>query len=219
MKSLSFLKLDFRMMKGIFRYFLLLPAIFLIFFMKENPILGIGYMFFLLVIVGTVLFSAEVNEECTKMYYMLPSKISHMVLGRFLYLSSLIIIMWGINGGVIWYFYSNNLLSNLELSIVCISGVVASIICLVQYPIYYKFGLEKGKMLSMIIYMVPSFIVFLLPTFLSGKNAVMINLINKTISISQEKPYILPILGGLIVVLVWVVSYIISCSICKNKEL
>jgi hypothetical protein len=219
MKSLSFLKLDFRMMKGIFRYFLFLPLIFLIFFMKENPILGIGYMFFFLVIIGTVPFSAEVNEECTKMYYMLPSKISNMVLGRFLYLFSLIVIIWGINGGVIWYFYSNKLLSSMELSIACLSGIAASIICILQYPIYYKFGLEKGKMLSIIIYMVPAFIVFLLPTFLSGKNAIILDLINKTILISQEKPYILPILGGLIVLLVGVIAYIVSCSICKNKEL
>jgi ABC-2 type transport system permease protein len=75
-----------------------------------------------------------------------------------------------------------------------------------QCPLYYKFGIEKGKFLSIILYMIPAMLVFALPSIMKE--------INLNYSFNLEV-LILAVIG----IFVAVVSYKMSCAICKNKDI
>ncbi len=219
MSGLNYLKLDFRLMKGTLRFFLLMPIVFLIFFLKESPIMGLGYVFFFLIIVAATPFSVESNEKCDKMYYMLPSKVSSMVLGRFLFLIVSLLVVWIIEISSMSYLYNTGRLGILEISIIAVSGVAATIMCLIQYPIYYKFGMEKGKIISMVVYMLPAFIIFAMPSLLKENKLFLGSSLSTITSFVSNNKSVLPWLAIIIICILGIVSYLISVSICKKKEI
>ncbi|MEQ8153832.1 MAG: ABC-2 transporter permease [Clostridiaceae bacterium] len=212
MNAINYLKLDFRIMRDTIRYLALIPAIFIMFSLKSTSLMGLGYLFFFLMIVAATPFSVESNEKCDRMYYMFPSKLSSMVLGRYLYLISTIAIVWIIDGITMLYLYNIKSISMLEVGIICLTGSLASIACLFQYPIYYKLGMEKGRILSGFLYMVPAFIVFSLPSIIKDSCF----LTPFVTSIGNKMFFLL--IGVLITIVSGIISYLISCSVCEKKE-
>lgn len=219
MSSINYLKLDIRLIKGTLKYYAVIPLLFLFMGSKESPIMALGYLFFFLIILATVPFSAESNERCEKMYYMLPSKVSSIVLGRFLYLISAMIIIWMIDGGIMMYSYKINKISDLDVATICLSGVVATIVCFCQYPLYYKFGMEKGKILSTILYMVPAFIVFALPSLLKNSRFLTPELGGRLLELIMSNKIILSLLTIVIIGIIGFISYLFSWDICEKREI
>lgn len=217
---ISYFKFDLRLIKESIKFYVLAPAIFCVLFMFSGSVyMGLSYLFFFLIIFATIPFSAQSNEKSTQMYYMFPCKISEMVCGRFLYLISIAAILLLIDGVMITYLYTTQKLQGFEVIVMSFCGILSLITCFVQYPIYYKFGIEKGKAISMLVYFLPAFLIFGLPSFLieSGNFSIenLINSINYIFSNSVE----LLILGGLILCVIGYLSYLISYKICKAKEI
>ncbi|GIM29971.1 hypothetical protein CPJCM30710_26370 [Clostridium polyendosporum] len=219
MRAINYLKLDIRIMRGTLKYLVLVPLVFIFLTLKDSSAMGLGYLFFFLIIIAATPFTVESNEKCDKMYYMLPSKISSMVLGRFLYLISTILIVWIIDGSVMMYLYNTNTLSALEAIAICLSGAVATIVCFCQYPIYYKFGIEKGKILSALLYTVPAFIIFALPSVLSSSSILTPQFLDRVLALTMSNKISLSLLVVVIISIIGIVSYLFSCSICQRKEI
>ncbi|WP_297417205.1 ABC-2 transporter permease [Clostridium sp.] len=218
--SINYLKFDLRLIKESIKFYVLAPAVFWILFMFSGSVyMGLSYLFFFLVIFATVPFSAQSNEKSTQMYYMFPCKISEMVCGRFLYLISVAAIIFLIDGTAIIYSYMTQKLHGFEVVVISFCGILSLITCFIQYPIYYKFGMEKGNAISILVYLLPAFLIFGLPSFLieSGNSSIenFINSLNYIFSNSVE----LLLLSVLILCIVGCLSYLISYKICKAKEI
>jgi hypothetical protein len=218
MNAMNYLKFDLRIIKESIKYYVLIPVILCIgfIFIGNSYSLGIGYLFFFLVIFATIPFSMQGNEKSTEMYYMFPAKISSMVLGRFLYLICSAIIIFMVSEFIIIYLYKISEINDIEVLMLSLSGLVSFITCFIQYPIYYKFGLEKGKILSIIIYLVPAFIIFMLPDIL--KESKLLIKVKETLSFNFDNCIIVIIFCLLSLILIGYISYLISLEICKKKE-
>lgn len=217
---ISYFKFDLRLIKESIKFYVLAPAIFCVLFMFSGSVyMGLSYLFFFLIIFATIPFSAQSNEKSTQMYYMFPSKVSEMVCGRFLYLISIAAILFLIDGIIITYLYTIQKLQGFEIIIMSFCGILSLITCFVQYPIYYKFGMEKGKAISILVYLLPAFLIFGLPSFLIESHNFSIesflNYLNYIFNNSVE----LLLLAALILCIVGYLSYLISYKICKSKEI
>ena len=211
--SINYLKFDFKLAKKSIKYYVLIQSILcctFIFF--GDYAFGMSYLFFFLVILGTIPFSVQWNEKSTEMYYMFPAKTSSMVLGRFLYLicTSLVILLT--SGIIILVLYKVDKIGSLEVVTMCLNAIISLIICLIQYPIFYKLGLEKAKIISTIIYLGSALIIFLLPR---GNEYINMKLQG---NVYLNNNILLMLLSLLIVTLIGYVSYLVSCGICKKKE-
>lgn len=211
---INYLKFDLRISRKSMKYYVLIQSIFCFMFMLFGDYtFGMSYLFFFLIILATIPFSIQGNEKSTEMYYMFPTKVSSMVLGRFLYLICLTLVIFLESGLIMTYLHKINKIEDLQILITCLCGVASMIICFIQYPIYYKVGLEKGRIVSMIIYLVPAFIVFILPRCLMEENLFT----NEKLQESQN--FIILILFSLLtLIFIGYISYLISCRICKRKE-
>lgn len=215
--AMNYLKFDLRLTKEAIRYPSLLGIIFYIFFVyiAHSYSFGIVYLLFMMVILAMSPFNSQGNEKSLEMYYMFPSKVSNMVMGRFLYLIVFILPTFTISGFTTFYLYEINKINNLEVIILCYSGLLSSIICLIQYPLYYKFGFVRGKMLSTVIHLVPAFIVFTVPSF------ALDSVRNTNIELYKNLDVVLILLlalGVFVTCLIGYISYLLSCKICKKKE-
>jgi len=217
MNAIKYLKLDLRIIKGKMKISLILPLFIGMVIISGTPIMGIAYLFLLLITFASMPFDSAISENSSKMYEMFPARVSNMVLGRFLYLISIILIIFGINGGLLVYLYKANSISMSGITGTLVSAIVAVIVCFCQYPIYYKVGLEKGKILSMSIYLIPAFSVFAL-TSVVGKDEANSG-VNGVINFIINNRSILALVIVLICIIIGVISYSISCRICKKKEM
>ncbi|WP_252244338.1 MULTISPECIES: ABC-2 transporter permease [unclassified Clostridium] len=215
MNAINYLKFDFRIIKGNLKYYsLFLIAFAISMFYSETKINAMSYLFFVLIIVAVLPFSSEGNQKSREMYYMFPSKTSSMVMGRFLYLIILNIMVWMIEIFTMIHFYNIGSIEISEIILMCFAGIITTIICMIQYSVYYKFGMEKGRAILMLVYMVPAFLIFALPSVL--KQTIIPNDI---LNLIVANKIILGSLSIFIVMCIGIISYLISCSICKNKEI
>ncbi|AOR24633.1 ABC-2 transporter permease [Clostridium taeniosporum] len=215
MNALNYLKFDFRIIKGNLKYYsLFLIAFSISMILGQISVNSLSYLFFILVIVGVLPFSSEGNQKSKEMYYMFPSKVSSMVMGRFLYLIVLNVSVWIIGIFTMFHFYNEGLINMYEIIIIGFTGIITTIIGMIQYCVYYKFGIEKGKAILMLVYMIPAFFIFALPVILS-KKSIPNNILNFIIA----NKAIVAIISIITIVIVGVISYLISCSICKNKDI
>ncbi|MVX62426.1 ABC-2 transporter permease [Clostridium chromiireducens] len=217
---ISYFKFDLRLIKESIKFYVLAPAIFCALFMFSGSIyMGLSYLFFFLIIFATIPFSTQSNEKSTQMYYMFPCKVSEMVCGRFLYLISIAAVLFLIDGVIIAYLYTVQKFHGFEVIVMSFCGILSLITCFIQYPIYYKFGMEKGKAISILVYLLPAFLIFGLPSFLfeSGSFSIenFINSLNYIFSNSVE----LILIAALILCVAGYLSYLISYKICKSKEI
>ena len=202
------------------KYLLIVPLVFIFAVLKESSIMALGNLFFFLILVAAMPFSAESNGKYDKMYYMLPSKISSMVLGRFLYLISMMLIIWIMSGSLIIYLHNTNALGQLETILIYLAGFAAAVICFCQYPLYYKLGMENGNIISMILSIIPAFVIWVLPSILLKKNSFFTpEFLNKILFLTMNNKIILPFLGIVIISIMGISSYLLSCSICERKEI
>ncbi|NRT73773.1 ABC-2 transporter permease [Clostridium beijerinckii] len=217
-RSISYLKFDLRLIKESIRLYVLGPAIFcaLVMFSGETYSMALSYLFFFLIILATVPFSTQGNEKSTQMYYMFPGKISDMVLGRFLYLIGVALFIFLINTSIATYLYQINRAQKFEILIMIFCGLMSLITCFIQYPIYYKFGMEKGKAVSLLVYLLPAFFIFALPSLLLSKDTFGLE---SSLNFIINNKLILVVIGVLVTALIGYISYLISCKICKAKEI
>lgn len=210
MYALNYTRLDYDLVKSTLRYYLLLGALMVAIFFG-NMVSGIGYGFFLTLLLSSVPFTLESNERCDRLYRMLPGSVDEMVLGRYLYLGSLFSVVWGM-ALVVTFFFAQTL-----LSLMLLTGLLTSIIALIQYPLYYKFGMEKGKVIAMAIYLLPALLVMMAPGLMREAS-----LLWRTGLVSDQGIdvigwaglLILPILAGFAYL-----SYRLSVSVCKRREI
>lgn len=219
MNAINYFKLDIKLMRGTLKYYIFIPLVFIIFSLMDSSAMGIGYLFFFLVLAATVPFSVAGYEKCDGMYRMFPSKISSMVFGRFLYLISAMALVWLVNISQMVYFYKIMTINTMEIGLVCFSGMIATIVCFCQYPIYYKFGIQKGKVLTTLIYMIPAFLVFALPSLLKNCKFLTPEFLSKALTLTESNKFFTSFLIIGIMIIVGIVSYSISCTICENKEI
>lgn len=220
MGAINYFKFDLRTIKSssmIYQVIVILcGCIFML--SLESYKLGMSYLLLCLVICATIPFSLQSSEKHELLYYIMPSKISKMVLGRFLYLITLSIIIILVNGFVMFYSYRNNLMNSIDILVMCLTSMLAIIICFCQYPIYYKFGIEQGKVLSMMLYFIPAFIVFMLPSFLNENGLFIINKLEANINIILSNKISAIVLLIIIAGIIGSIAYFISCRICIRKE-
>ena len=211
--SINYLKFDYKIAKKSIKYYVLIQSIICCsFIFLGNYVFGMSYLFFFLIILATIPFSMQGNEKSTEMYYMLPAKTSSMVLGRFLYLICTSLVIFILSGAIILILYGVNKIESLESITICLNGIISLIICLIQYPICYKFGLEKGKILSTVIYIISAMVIFILPQ----GNQYIYEKLQKNLYLSNN--IVLILFSLLIVTFIGYISYLISCRICKKKE-
>ncbi|MDR5588951.1 MULTISPECIES: ABC-2 transporter permease [Clostridium] len=214
MNAINYLKFDFRIIKGNLKYYSLFFIAFAISMLySENNINAMSYLFFVLIIVAILPFSSEGNKKSTEMYYMFPSKTSSMVMGRFLYLIILNIIVWVIEISTMIHFYNIGSIEMSEIILICFAGIIATIVCMIQYSVYYKFGMEKGRAILMLVYMVPAFFIFALPSILSERT-----IPNNILNLMIANKTIIGITTIITIIVVGAISYLISCYICENKD-
>lgn len=210
MNSIKFLKMDLRLMLKSMRTFILFPLVALILISFGNTTFGITYIFFFMIILNTVPFTVEGNNNCSRLYYAMPSKISDMVLGRYLYSLVMALVVWIIAGTSLYIASTNGSITTIELFTSIVSGATIMVMTMIQYPLYYKFGIQKARILSMLIYLLPAVIVFALPSIFKSSSGIA------SIDITQISIYLVI---GLIVVVACYISYRVSYKICANKEL
>lgn len=215
MNSINYMKLDIRLTLGTLKYYAFIPLIVILMFMQGSPIMAIGYMFFFLVIFAATPFSAESNQKCEGMYFILPSNVESMVLGRYLYFAVNTFLIWAADGIIMLYAYNSNVLGIFEIAAICTSGLLATIICFMQFPIYYKFGMERGRILSLFTYLIPALGIFALPSSLKDSSFIKTGLLK----MNQSSAATIIALSLIIVSIIGIISYLISCTICKRKEL
>lgn len=214
MSALKYFILDYRIIRGKLKYYLLIPIMVIFLIVKESNVFALGYLFFILLYIAPNPFTLESKERGESFYYSLPSKVSNMVLGRYLYLISAMIMVWSIAIVTITYRYNTNTIQMIELWLVSLSGVVATTICFIQYPLYYKLGVEKAKALVL---GVPSMLVFILPTLLNKKfsSGTTLKMANKYLN----NEITVLVISLIFVSIVGFISYHFSLLICKRKEI
>lgn len=207
--AINYLKFDLRIIKKTSKQYLLIVLIpFIVFIIGGNLTFAISYFLLFLIVLAAIPFNMQGNEKSTEMYYMFPTKISNMVLGRFLYLMCSAFLEFVIIGIGLWYLYMINKFQSIEILATCLSEVVSLIICLIQYPLYYKIGLENSRIISIAIYLIPASIVFALP-----------NILNDNLNFNTGNVIILIFFSLLFVIFIGCISYFISYKICIYKEI
>ena len=207
---LNCFQLDFLTAKSTLRTYLLMFCIALGLSVAIKSSFGIIYMFMLALIVSCAPFSAESNTRISKFRNGLPIKRSDQVKGRYLFLVSMMLVTWVIASIIVYVRYSAGSFEYANVISCFLAGVTVAIISMIQYPLYYKFGLIKGRMLNMVIYILPIVIVLLLPVY--AQDTIMQLIEPKNFGIVS-----LVLLGGVLITLL--ISYTISKTILKNKEL
>lgn len=203
-------QLDFLIAKNTLRTYLLMFAIALVLSVAIKSSFGIIYMFMLALIVACAPFAAESNTRISKFKNGLPIKKSEQVMGRYLFLVVMILAAWVVASLIVYVRYSTGSFEYANVISCFLAGITVSVISLIQYPLYYKFGLIKGRILNMAIYILPIIIVMILPQYARDMSMKLIEPQNLGV-IS------LILLGGLLIALF--ISCSISKTILKNKEL
>ena len=218
MQAIKFMKLDLTLLRSWGKFFVIIPVIMLIFSINMQVAFALNYLFFFLMLISVTPFSYETVENCQKLYYTLPGKISDMVMGRYLFLLLSVAALLAFDTVTISILISMDMIPMIDIITILMSIVVGVLLCLIQYPVYYKYGYQKGKLSSMLIYMIPAFIVFLLPSVISEQGAAASKALQVIEFLSRYPIIIAGIIIAIVVLAAWI-SYSLSVSICKKKEI
>ena len=203
-------ELDIIFTKRSLRTYLLLFCIAVIISVTIKSSFGIAYIFMLALVAASAPFSCESNTNVKKFTDALPVKKADHVKGRYLFLYSLVIAAWVISAVIVFIRYRYGNFEYANVLSCFLAGATVSLIALIQYPLYYKFGLIKGRLLNMAIYMLPIIIAITLPQIARDSVLTVIQLRDFGLIIA----IFLAILAfGLFV------SYTISKTVVKNKEI
>jgi hypothetical protein len=203
--------MDIRLMGKTAKTYAFLPFIAIILFIAGNTTFGISYLFLFLILLNSVPFSLESNSKSLKLYYSMPAKISNLVKGRYLFSSAIAVFVWAIVSVVMIYAHLNGMVSVNEIIALIITGVAMTIVCAIQYPLFFKFGFQKGRIISMIIYLLPALAAMMLPSLLKDNAGVA--------SLSGLPNVAFYLIALALIVISYLISYLISFKICENKEI
>lgn len=162
---LNYLKLDLHCLRRTMGWYYVLIPVFMLMYPFLVPKFFINMSFFFMLILASTPFSIETAEGSGTYYRILPGTARQMVSGRYLLLllaltgfTAIDICMLAIVSAV-----NAQLFSGAQLSLLGIYASIALIMAMVQYPLYYKFGFSKSRILSMFIYLLPVAVMFALP--------------------------------------------------------
>jgi hypothetical protein len=216
--SIKYLKLDLRISKR--TLLTLAPALIFMaymFFKQQVYIFGIAYILLVKIICINTPFMAQANDGLGQLYSIFPTKRSNMVLGRFMYFAMWYLITSFIEVIMIMYLYNINEISNKKIITIALSEIITVIILFIQYPVSYKIGFQNSKTLLNIIGTLPGLIILPLPSILINSNFLQSTLdIISSFVINND--IILITVSILILIMIGYISYLISCRICKKKD-
>lgn len=219
-RAINYFKLDLRMIKKKSMTLLITLIIFL-----GIPFISFSRNFhieLMLCLIGSILFIEEIpfliedNEKNSEyIYNMFPAKISEMVLGRFLFLISIILIICAISVFGIIYVYFGGIENKETIMIFGIIAIILLIIEFIEYAILYRLpkkGIQVFNIVLMILGMsAPGLIVKLVELSSDGNKEII------QAAIINNGAFIL-IVGIVALGIVAISSYKISCKICERKD-
>jgi hypothetical protein len=215
---INYLKLDLRISKK--SILMIMPVLIFMAYMfleQQVYIMGISYLFLIKIVFVNTPFMTQANEGLSQLHYIFPTKISKMVLGRFMYLTMWYLVTLFIEVIMIMYLYNINEINNKEIIIMGISEIIVSIILFIQYPVSYKIGFENSKILLNIICTLPGIIMMSLPTTLI-RNTFLGDKLDSILNFVVNNENILITVSIFILIILGYISYLVSCRICKRKE-
>lgn len=217
---ISYLKLDLRISKKSL-LIIIPPIIFMayMFFDKQAYILGISYLLLLQVVFANTPFIVQESENLKQLHYILPSKVSKMVLSRFIYLIICCLVVYCVVSILIVYLHSINEINNRDIVIILLCEIIVNLILFIQYPISYKLGLHNRNFLMNSICTLPGIIMCLLPTFLIESRLFLILNLDKDIDFIVNNCISLFSFSILILVILGYISYFVSYRVCRRKEI
>lgn len=214
MKSLSYTKIDFMiLLKSSLKYMLLIFGIAIWLIICGNTLFGLNYLYFMIVIFSSIPFTNCDASRCEQFYSTFPGKINEMIRGRYLYMFLLWIAEAVFVNVVGFVMFNIGKISMTDFKLLILSAFLGIIIVCFQYPLYYKFGFQKGSIVSSMIYILPAILLVLLPLdLLKGDTLSLISTI-------ADNTLMATVFLILVSVLCLYVSYVISCAVYKKKEL
>lgn len=222
MNTLKFLKLDIKIIRSQFKVFFIYPTmgLILIFFIMNDITFIIGYMMLGFTAMATAPFSMEYTNSRNVFYFTLPAGVKSMVLGRYLVLVLMAVLYWGMSFLLaIASILKGGIITDAHVFYFSVFWTAGIIISLIQYAVFFKLGVPKSQQFFSLIQMLPGMALWLVMSF-GGRyieqNSGRIQAVFEY-GISHL-PFIL-LSEVLLLVLVFIVTYYISCVIYSNKEL
>lgn len=215
------MKLDYHVIKGNYRIFLLFAYLIAIVlgFTKYTYMMG---MIVLLIsaVSGTTFFSIYEKNNLSKLYGMLPLRKSEAVLGRYLY-TLLFGVINGIVAGTLTYIFSFVLKSSISPLAFSVSMSVGFLyycfIISIEFPILFRFGFSRAYMLTTL----PMYLFFIFGLLIS-KKVDFNNLgqgMSRAIGYFTANPALVWVIGiGAGLALVGI-SYAVASAVSKRREL
>lgn len=211
---ISYLKLDFRISKKIL--LMMMPIITLmlyIFLMRKGYTIGMSYFLLILVVLATIPFSKTAYEKIDIMYNTFPVKNSEMVFGRYIYITLWILLIFIIEALLMFYLHESNGITDREIVMIFLCEVIATVICFVEGPIFYMIENENNTVSSILHGASPLFIFFISSFMIDNKF-----ISNIQVNFMIDNKNIIIVIIAFLMIFIGYVSYLISCEICKRKE-
>ena len=208
---LNYLKLDLRCLRRTMGWYYIMIPIFLLMYPFLVPNFFINMSFFFMLIFASTPFSIETAEGAGTYYRILPGSARQMVGGRYLLL---LLVLLGFTAIDICMLAAVSIakaepFTNAQLSLLALYASVALIAAMMQYPLYYKFGFARSRIISMFIYFIPVGIIFALP-----KTTQIISPTGSAVIFNTGAWMILAACD----LLALLVSYWVSCRIAEKNE-
>lgn len=212
---------DLLQLKNYKNTLLVFIIIVLILIIKENsigsPILAVILSTFMFGMIGIASFSYDEQAKADRYIQSFPVTKKEIVLSKYLLLTMLITLgaVIGITLGLLVSVVTRQVLGLLEtMLLMTISIFGVSLIEAIEIPCFYKFGLEKGRILFIVVIMLFSFGASVIITNIGDRISGNINfegIINKMI-------YFVPLILVVATFVVLWISYKISYRIFDRKE-
>lgn len=177
-------------------------------FMFDNSAFVAGMIIMLTTTMTITSFSYDAYAKWDKYALSLPITKKEMVLSK--YILSFFLSITGVIAAFIVSFFISKFKMPIDITeqlLINYSLLVIALIAIsILLPLIYKFGVEKSRILLISVFIIPTFFVLMLA--------------NLGISMpTEEQIMVILELSPLVLIIVLVISYFISVSIFKNKDL
>ncbi|MDX9871068.1 MAG: ABC-2 transporter permease [Clostridia bacterium] len=210
-------KLDFYIVKSIYRMAVLTYLISILFGIIAQPIIPIFLIMVFGVFFSGMVFSVYEKNHLNKLYGILSLRKSDVIIGRYLYAFLFGIVQASLAGIISYIIFrtTETVVDNFALTTaLSLSFIYFCFAVGLAFPIYFKFGFSKAYVFTMI----PLYFIFIGAVFLSDK----INALNilKSILLYFSGHQVMFLLSGICIGLIlFVISGILSYLVYKNSEL
>lgn len=219
-----FVKLDFYTIKPYTKSFLILIGLAIVMSIMFSSVEMVSmYMMMSLILTMSYPFSIGDKYKMDMLYSTLSLDRRNVVVGRYAFavcMEAICFILIPLLSCVMSFFIKVDFDISQVLLIVCVSSFVYALITALQYPIYFKMGYDKAKLVAFL----PMGLIFIGITFLpkifpeDGVSAETVNSLFMGLYESASRPllYALPVLAGFLLL---AVSCFISCRVYKARDL